>query len=131
MYSDKLLARFLEPANIGDVEGADAVGVEGNITCGDVVHLAVKVEDGLITGARFRAQGCATAIAAADVCCELVLGWTITAAQTLELAEISAALDGIPEERENCAAIGLGALRSALEKIRSGSPVPEPAPEKV
>jgi NifU-like protein involved in Fe-S cluster formation len=127
MYSDKLLARFLEPANIGDVEDADAVGVEGNITCGDVVHLSVKVQDGLIGAARFRAQGCATAIAAADVCCELVLGWTITAAQTLGLAEISAALGGIPEERENCAAIGLGALRSALERIKSGAPAAEGA----
>jgi nitrogen fixation NifU-like protein len=127
MYSDKLLARFLEPANVGDVEDADAVGVEGNITCGDVVHLSVKVQDGLISAARFRAQGCATAIAAADFCCELVMGWTITAAQTLELAEISAALGGIPEERENCAAIALGALRSALESIRSGAPAPERA----
>ena len=131
MYSDKLLARFLEPANTGDVDDADALGVEGNITCGDVVHLSVKVDDGLISAARFRAQGCATAIAAADVCCELVLGWTITAAQTLELAEIAAALGGIPEERENCAAISLGALRSALEKIRSGAQEPEPASEKV
>ena len=131
MYSDKLLARFLEPANIGDVEGADALGVEGNITCGDVVHLSVKVEDGLITQARFRAQGCATAIAAADACCELVVGWTITAAQTLELAEISAALGGVPEERESCAAIGLGALRAALERIRSGAPAPEGSPSTV
>jgi nitrogen fixation NifU-like protein len=131
MYSDKLLARFLDPAKIVDLEDADALGIEGNITCGDVVHLSVKVEDGLITKARFRAQGCATAIAAADVCCELVTGWTITAAQTLELAEISTALGGSPEERENCAAIGLGALRSALEKIRSGALVPEGAPENV
>jgi NifU-like protein involved in Fe-S cluster formation len=131
MYSEKLLARFLEPANTGDVEGADAVGVEGNITCGDVVHLSVKVQDGLISAARFRAQGCATAIAAADVCCELVRGWTITAAQTLELAEITAALGGIPEERETCAAIGLGALRSALDKIRAGDPAPEGTPTTV
>jgi nitrogen fixation protein NifU and related proteins len=121
MYSDKLMARFLDPRHIGDVEGADALGVEGNITCGDVVHLSVKVEDGLITEALFRAQGCATAIAAADVCCELVLGSTLTAAQTLEPAEIAAALDGIPEERENCAAIAVGALRAALETIRSQS----------
>jgi NifU-like protein involved in Fe-S cluster formation len=119
MYSDQLVARFLAPAHIGDVDAPDALGVEGNITCGDVVHLSVKVQDGLIGEARFRSQGCATAIAAADVCCELVQGWTVTAAETLELSEITAALGGIPEEREGCAAIALGALRSALEQIRS------------
>ncbi len=119
MYSDRLMARFLEPAYIGDVEKPDAVGVEGNITCGDVVHISIKLHDGLIGEARFRSQGCATAIAAADVCCELALGSTVTAARTLELSEITAALGGIPEEREGCAAIGLGALRSALEQVRS------------
>jgi nitrogen fixation NifU-like protein len=54
MYSDLLMERFLHPSHIGDVDGADAVGVEGNITCGDVVHLSVKVTDGLIAEARFR-----------------------------------------------------------------------------
>ncbi len=122
MYSDQLMARFLDPAHTGDLGEADALGVEGNITCGDVVHLSVKVTDGIIEEARFRAQGCATAIAAADVCCELVRGWTVTAAQTLELPEITSALGGIPEERDGCAAIGLGALRSALEQLRSQGP---------
>ena len=119
MYSDQLMARFLHPSYIGDVEEADAVGVEGNITCGDVVHLSLKVQDGIIAEARFRSQGCATAIAAADVCCELAKGATMTAAEMLELSEITAALGGVPTEREGCAAIGLGALSSALEQIRS------------
>lgn len=119
MYSDRLMARFLEPTHTGDVGDADAVGVEGNITCGDVVHLSIKVKDGLVAEARFRAQGCATAIAAADLCCELVEGTSVTAAQMLELSEITTALGGIPEERDGCASIGLGALRSALEQIRS------------
>lgn len=119
MYSEKLVARFLDPTNIGDVASPDGVGEEGNVTCGDVVQVAVKVDQGLITEARFRAQACATAIAAADVCCELVVGWTVTAAQTLELREIEETLGGIPEERLSCAVIGLGALRAALRLIRS------------
>lgn len=121
MYSEALLSRFLEPSHAGDVSPADGVGVEGNITCGDVVQIAVQVEDGLIALARFRAQGCATAIAAADAACELVSGWTVSAAQTLEMSELSALLGGIPEDRLNCAAICLGALRSALDKARSGA----------
>lgn len=119
MYSDQLMGRFLQPSYSGDVEGPDAVGVEGNVTCGDVVHISVKVQDGLIAEARFRSQGCATAIAAADVCCELAKGSTVTAAEMLELSEVTSALGGVPEEREGCAAVGLGALRSALEQIRS------------
>jgi len=123
VYSDKLMARFLAPSHTGDIADPDGVGVEGNVTCGDVVQLAVKVDGGLITEATFRAQACATAIAAADACCDLVLGATVTAAEVLELGDVSAVLDGFPEEREGCAAIGLGALRSALEQVRAqGSP---------
>lgn len=121
MYSAKLLSRFLEPAHAGEVSSPDGVGEEGNITCGDVVQLWIKVEDGLIAEARFRAQGCATAIAAADAACELVSGWTVSAARTLDLAEISVLLGGISEDRMNCATICLGALRSALDQVQASA----------
>ncbi len=119
MYSQQLLTRFLEPTHSGDVESPDGVGVEGNAICGDVVHLAVKVQDGLIVDARFRTLGCATAIAASDAACELVIGSPITLAQTIDEADLAAVLDGIPEERVNCANIPLVALRAALEQARS------------
>lgn len=119
MYSDKLLSRFLEPTHAGEIFSPDGVGEEGNITCGDVVQLWIKVENGLISQASFRAQGCATAIASADAACELVSGWTVSAAQTLGIAEIAVLLDGISEDRLNCATICLGALRSALDQART------------
>jgi nitrogen fixation NifU-like protein len=119
MYSQQLLTRFLEPTHSGDVDSPDGVGMEGNAICGDVVHLAVKVHDGLVVEARFRTLGCATAIAASDAVCELVTGSPITLAQTFGESDIAAVLDGIPEDRSSCAAIPLGALRAALEKARS------------
>lgn len=119
MYSDALLSRFLNPSHAGDLQGPHGTGEEGNITCGDVVHLEIEVADGIITAARFRAQGCATAIASADALCELVTGTSITAAQMLDTNSVADRLDGIPEERLNCAAIVLEALRAALEQARS------------
>jgi nitrogen fixation protein NifU and related proteins len=119
MYSQKLLTRFFEPTHSGDVDSPDGVGVEGNATCGDVVHLALKVHDGLITQARFRTLGCATAIAASDAACELVIGSPITLAQTFAEPDLAAVLDGIPEDRITCASIALGALRAALEQART------------
>jgi NifU-like protein involved in Fe-S cluster formation len=120
MYSDQLMKRFLNPAYSGDIERPDGVGVEGNITCGDVVSLAVRLEDGLIAEARFRTQGCATAIAASDLACELVTGTPITYAQTIQAAELAAGLGGIPEQRLSCAGIALGALQTALEEALAG-----------
>ncbi len=119
MYSDALMARFLEPSHAGDLDQPQGAAQAGNETCGDVVHLALKVVDGVIADARFRAQGCATAIASADAVCELVIGTSITAAQMLNAGNLSFALGGIPEDRMNCATIVLDALRIALERARA------------
>lgn len=124
MYSDALLGRFLDPLHAGDLDAPDGTGRAGNATCGDVVHFAVKIADGLISEARFRTQGCATAIAASDALCELVIGSSVTAAEVLDFDDLAVKLGGVPEDRSNCATIALEALRSALEEIR---PRPLPA----
>ncbi|MEX0790577.1 MAG: iron-sulfur cluster assembly scaffold protein, partial [Actinomycetota bacterium] len=97
----------------------------GNITCGDVVHLAIKVKDGLVLDARFRAQGCATAIASADAICELIIGKSVTEAQMIDSTNLALALGGLPDDRINCATIVLDALRACLEQARSR---PHPTP---
>ncbi|HVL50177.1 MAG TPA: iron-sulfur cluster assembly scaffold protein [Actinomycetota bacterium] len=122
MYSDALMERFLNPSHAGDVDAANGTGAQGNITCGDVVHLSIKVRDGLITEARFRAQGCATAIASADALCELITGTSLTAAAIIDAEALSQRLDGIPTDRVNCASIVLDALRGALEEVRARRP---------
>lgn len=120
MYSDALRNRFLQPAYAGDLDSPDGTGLEGNLTCGDVVSLAIKVEDGLIVEARFRAQGCATAIATADAVCELVTGGSLAAAEMLDAGRVATLLDGIPEEKRSCAGIVLDALRHAVDGARAG-----------
>jgi nitrogen fixation NifU-like protein len=124
MYSDALLGRFLEPSHAGDLDDPQGTAQAGNETCGDVVHLALVVTDGIIVDARFRAQGCATAIASADVICEIVIGTSVTEAQMVDYPRLSRALGGIPDERTNCAAIVLEALRSALEQVRTRESAP-------
>jgi NifU-like protein involved in Fe-S cluster formation len=119
MYSDALLGRFLEPTHAGDLADPDGAAQAGNETCGDVVHLALKVVDGVVVDARFRAQGCATAIASADAICELVVGISLTEASVVQVGKLSFALGGIPEDKMNCALIVLEALRAATEQARS------------
>lgn len=126
MYSDALMHRFLEPSHAGDIEAPEGASEAGNVTCGDVVHLAIKVKDGMVLDARFRAQGCATAIASADAICELVVGKSVTEAQMVDSTKLAFMLGGIPDDRMNCATIVLDALRACLEQARS-RPQPSPA----
>lgn len=119
MVSEQLLRRFLNLRWAGDLPSPTAVAVAGNPTCGDVVQIGLEVAEGEIRGARFRTLGCAVAIAASDAMCELLIGRTLTAAEVLDSEELAHVLGGIPGERESCAAAPLGALRSALQQIRS------------
>lgn len=113
------MGRFLAPTHAGDVADPEGAAQAGNETCGDVVRLALKVADGVVVDARFRVQGCATAIASADAVCELVIGTSLTAASVIDSGKLAFALGGIPEDKMNCALIVLEALRAALEQARS------------
>lgn len=114
MYSDVLLERFHSPSRAGDLEASTAKGKQGNPTCGDVVEISLRTKDGLIEEARFRALGCAIAIAASDLICEIVEGMPGTSAQVIDLEEISDRLGGVPERRWQCIAAPLAALQDAL-----------------
>lgn len=117
MHSDLLLQRFHGPRWVGDLERPTVVALQGNPTCGDVVQIGLEIKDGIVAEARFRTLGCAVAIAASDVVCELVKGRTLTGAEILDLEEIAEALGGIPDERQSCAAAPIAALRSATREL--------------
>ncbi|MBW3590876.1 MAG: iron-sulfur cluster assembly scaffold protein [Actinobacteria bacterium] len=120
MYSQQLLDRFLSPTFDGELPGCDGLGIEGNVTCGDVVHLAIRLEANRVAEAKFRARGCAIAIAAADVASELLQGETLTSAQVMSASDIQLIIGDIPQERSSCVEIVLGALRAAVEQARAG-----------
>ena len=43
-YSDKVMDHYEHPRNVGEVEGADAVGEVGSIACGDALKLTLKID---------------------------------------------------------------------------------------
>ena len=120
MYSDKLLLRFHEATHVGVLPQPAMLGQQGNPTCGDVVEIYIRTNDGLISDARFKALGCAVTIAAADAICEAVAGTSPTEATFLDIDQVIAHLGGIPEGRRPCVEAPLAALRSALGSIRIG-----------
>ncbi|HDL03720.1 MAG TPA: iron-sulfur cluster assembly scaffold protein, partial [candidate division Zixibacteria bacterium] len=63
MYSKKVIEHFQAPQNVGEIENADGVGTVGNPSCGDIMKMYIKVENGIIVDIKFKTFGCGAAIA--------------------------------------------------------------------
>lgn len=117
MYSSQVLEHLDSPRNVGELTDATACGTATNPVCGDLLQLYLKVEDRRITASSFQVQGCPPCIAAASVLTELLNGQTLEIARQLKAKDVSAALGGLPRNKEHCAVLALDALRAALAEI--------------
>ncbi len=122
MYSKKLMDHFTNPRNVGEMSDADAVGIEGNPTCGDVMKLFIKVDDDKIVDAKFQTFGCGAAIAVSSMITEMAKGKTLEEALTITKEDVSDALDGVPPQKQHCSNLGADALHKAVEDYRIKHP---------
>ncbi|MFN2611709.1 MAG: iron-sulfur cluster assembly scaffold protein [Actinomycetota bacterium] len=120
MYSDQLMRRFYHPTHVGELSSAAGTGVEGDATCGDVVQVSVELEDGVISGARFKTFGCAVAIAASEAVCELAEGVTPGVAGLIDVQQVMGVIGPLPGQRLSCAASAVEAVKRAARQ--AGAP---------
>jgi len=88
---------FLNPRNVGEIEGADGVGMARNPQDGDTVRLSIRVADDQIEEANFKAQGCVAAIAASSMLTELIEGRSLDEALAITKEDLVQSLGGLPE----------------------------------
>ena len=117
-YSETALDHRSRPRNVGTLAGATGTGSDANPSCGDRTTITLRVVDGRVAELRFRTFGCTAAIAAASVLTELATGLPVEDATRLEPADILNALGGLPQRKEPCALMAIGALRGALLDAR-------------
>ncbi len=117
-YSEKVMDHFLHPRNVGEILDASGVGNVGNPICGDVLKLYIKIENNIITEAKFKTFGCGAAIATSSMVTELVKGKSIDEALKISNKAVAEALGGLPKIKMHCSVLAEEALRSAIEDYR-------------
>ena len=114
-YTDKVMEHFRHPHNVGEIPDASGVGKVGNPVCGDIMNLYIKVENGVITDAKFKTFGCGAAISTSSMVTELVKGKTVEAALKISNRAVAEALGGLPSIKMHCSVLAEQALKSAID----------------
>merc|ERR1719203_1463191 len=93
----------------------------GKASCGDVIKLQVKVEDGLIKDAKFKTFGCGSAIASSSLATEMIIGKPVEEAAKLKNTDISSHLK-LPPVKIHCSVLAEEAIQAAIADYRTKQP---------
>lgn len=115
LYSTKVMEHFQHPRNVGEIKNPDGIGHVGNPICGDIMELYIKVNNGIVSDAKFKTFGCGAAIATSSMITEMVKGKTIEEALRISNKAVAEALDGLPPIKMHCSVLAKDALKSAID----------------
>ncbi|WP_456273457.1 Fe-S cluster assembly sulfur transfer protein SufU [Bacillus sp. AK031] len=86
LYRQVIMDHYKNPRNKGSLEDGSFTVDMNNPTCGDRIHLNMKVEDGKVTDAKFDGEGCSISMASASMMTQIIIGKDIETA--LKLSEV-------------------------------------------
>ena len=119
LYTEKVMETFKNPHNYGKIKNPDGVGKVGNIVCGDVMWLYIKIvqnksKEDFIKDIKFETFGCVAAISTSSIITDLVKGKTIKEALKITKDNIIESLGGLPKIKYHCSVLAVDALVEAV-----------------
>lgn len=119
LYSKKVMEYFQNPHNFGRMKNPDGIGKAGNLRCGDVMYLYIKIgrnkkKQEIIKDISFETLGCVAAISTSSIVTDLAKGKTLDQALKIESQEIVKSLGGLPPVKIHCSLLAVDALSEAI-----------------
>ena len=123
-YTKKVLDHFQNPHNQGQIKDADGIGEVGNMKCGDVMKIYIKVgenekQEKILKDVKFETLGCAAAIAASSMLTDLAIGKTFDQALAITKDDIVAGLGDVPPIKYHCSILAEEGLKKAIEEYQN------------
>ncbi len=120
-YSENVLDHYENPRNVGKLDKNDpavGTGLVGAPACGDVLQLQIKVEDDIITDAKFKTYGCGSAIASSSLVTTWLKGKSINEAAAIKNTDIAEEL-ALPPVKIHCSILAEDAIKAALADYKT------------
>lgn len=86
LYRSVIMDHYKNPRNKGALEENSVTIDMNNPTCGDRIHLTLKLNDGVVEDAKFDGEGCSISMSSASMMTQIVKGKKLD--EALELADI-------------------------------------------
>ena len=128
---------FEQVDNAGFLRGADATGVF-TLDNAEQSRIQIKVDDNVITDAKFKTFGCIASIVATSVATKLIVGKTLEEARDLSVDELAQHFENVKIDMSHAYNLAKNAITDAvleyLEKARkamvkllkeNGDPIPD------
>jgi nitrogen fixation NifU-like protein len=120
-YSGQVLDHYENPRNVGKLDKDDpgvGTGLVGAPACGDVLQLQIKVEDDIITDAKFKTYGCGSAIASSSLVTTWLKGKSLDEAAAIQNTQIAEEL-ALPPVKIHCSILAEDAIKAALADYKN------------
>jgi len=132
IYTKKVLELFKKPHNYGRIKNPDGTGKVGNLVCGDVMQLYIKVAknkkgEEILKNIKFETFGCVAAISTSSIITDLAKGKTIEEALKITKEGVVGSLGGLPKIKWHCSVLAVDALSEAIFDYlaKNKKPIPE------
>ena len=132
MYSNEVRNAFFKPRHMGKMNNPHGFGTVGNIVCGDVMYLYIKVGKNakgkeFLKDVKWETFGCAAAIATSSTAADQAIGKTLEESIEMTNQGVVAGLGGLPSNKIHCSVLAVDALHEAIYNFleKSGGKVPE------
>lgn len=124
LYTETVMDHFTHPRNVGEIPDADGVGEVGNVKCGDIMKMYLKIKDDRIEDVKFETFGCGSAIASSSMATELIKGKTIEEALAVTNKQVVDALGGLPAYKLHCSVLAEESIKAAVKNYYDRNNIP-------
>jgi len=86
LYRSVIMDHYKKPRNKGSIDENSVTIDMNNPTCGDRIHLTLKIEDDVVQDAKFDGEGCSISMSSASMMTETIKGKNVE--EALQLVDV-------------------------------------------